>query len=124
MTENFQGKMSKEELTQTISQTKKNWFRYFIKFNPDEYLSTIKIPVLALNGSLDFQVPAKENLEAIQQSLTKAGNKNFRTEELPGLNHLFQEAKTGAFSEYADIEQTISPKALTEMADWIAKLKK
>lgn len=124
MTENFQGKMSKEELTQTISQTKKNWFRYFIKFNPDEYLSTIKIPVLALNGSLDFQVPAKENLEAIQQSLTKAGNKNFRTEELPGLNHLFQEAKTGAFAEYADIEQTISPKALAEMADWIAKLKK
>lgn len=124
MTENFQGKMSKEELTQTISQTKNNWFRYFIKFNPDEYLSTLKIPVLALNGSLDFQVPAKENLEAIQQSLTKAGNKNFRTEELPGLNHLFQEAKTGAFAEYADIEQTISPKALTEMADWIAKLKK
>lgn len=52
------------------------------------------------------------------------GNKNFRTEELPGLNHLFQEAKTGAFAEYADIEQTISPKALAEMADWIAKLKK
>ncbi len=121
---NFKDQMNEEAIGNMEQQISKSWFTYFVKFNPDEYLSKLKIPVLALNGSLDFQVPAKENLEAIQQSLTKAGNKNFRTEEIPGLNHLFQEAKTGAFSEYADIEQTISPKALAEMADWIAKLKK
>ncbi|MDQ1161064.1 pimeloyl-ACP methyl ester carboxylesterase [Chryseobacterium sp. SORGH_AS 447] len=124
LTKNFAGQLSEEAIQNIQRQTSSAWFRYFLKFNPDSYLSKIKIPVLALNGSLDFQVPAKENLEAISQSLKKAGNMNFKTEELPGLNHLFQEAKTGAFSEYADIEQTISPAAMDKMTDWIVKMKK
>jgi len=100
-------------------QIKNAWFRYFIAFNPDEYVSKVKIPVLAINGSLDFQVPAKENLEAIKKSLTKAKNKNFETYEFQGMNHLFQECTTGAINEYAEIEQTISPKVLDKMSSWI-----
>lgn len=104
-------------------QMKNAWFRYFIAFNPDEYVSKVKIPVLAINGSLDFQVPAKENLEAIKKSFTKAKNKNFETYEFQGMNHLFQECKTGSFAEYADIEQTISPKVLDKMSSWISARK-
>ncbi|MEM0577755.1 alpha/beta hydrolase family protein [Flavobacterium polysaccharolyticum] len=100
-------------------QMKNAWFRYFVAFNPDEYVSKVKIPVLAINGSLDFQVPAKENLEAIKKSLTKAKNKNFETYEFQGMNHLFQECTTGAINEYAEIEQTISPKVLDKMSSWI-----
>jgi uncharacterized protein len=105
------------------SQVKNAWFRYFIAFNPDDYLSKVKIPVLAINGSLDFQVPAKSNLEAIKKSLTKAKNKDFETYEFEGMNHLFQESKTGAFAEYAEIEQTISPKVLDKMSAWVLKRK-
>ena len=99
------------------------WFRYFIAFNPDEYVAKVKIPVLAINGSLDFQVPAKENLEAIKKSLIKAKNKNFETYEFQGMNHFFQECTTGAMSEYAEIEQTISPKVLDKMSSWISARK-
>ncbi|WP_294286818.1 alpha/beta fold hydrolase [uncultured Chryseobacterium sp.] len=123
LTKNFAGQMNETAIQNIQHQTSSPWFRYFIKFNPDTYLLKIKIPVLAVNGSLDFQVPSKENLEAIGQSLKKAGNPNFKTEELPSLNHLFQEAKTGAFSEYAEIEQTISPTVLNRMTGWILKLK-
>jgi hypothetical protein len=42
-------------------------------------------------------------------------------EELPGLNHLFQTAKTGSPSEYAEIEETISPVALETIAGWVLK---
>jgi pimeloyl-ACP methyl ester carboxylesterase len=102
-----------------INQLKNPWFRYFISFNPDAYLAKVKIPVLAINGGLDFQVPAKDNLAAIKNSLTKAKNKKFEIYEFEGMNHLFQECKTGAFSEYAEIEQTISPKVLDKMSSWI-----
>jgi len=54
--------------------------------------------------------------------LEEGGNKHFETDELPGLNHLFQTARTGAPSEYAVIEETISPVALEKMAGWILKL--
>jgi dipeptidyl aminopeptidase/acylaminoacyl peptidase len=105
-----------------LNQLKNPWFTYFIKFNPATYLTQVKIPVLAINGGLDFQVPAKDNLAAIKNSLTIAKNKNFETYEFEGMNHLFQECKTGAFSEYGEIEQTISPKVLAKMSSWISKL--
>jgi hypothetical protein len=70
------------------------------------------------------QVTPKENLEGIRQALKRAGNKKSEIIELEGLNHLLQEAKTGAPSEYSQIEQTISPKALEVMTNWILKQKK
>jgi fermentation-respiration switch protein FrsA (DUF1100 family) len=75
--------------------------------------------VLAINGEKDLQVPPKEDLAAIKKALKKGGNKNFVTKELPGLNHLFQECKTGSPEEYGDIEQTFSPLALQEILQWI-----
>jgi pimeloyl-ACP methyl ester carboxylesterase len=98
------------------------WFLYFIKFNPADYLSKIKCPVLALNGSLDVQVLAKENLEGIGNTLKKSGNKNMVIEELVGQNHLFQSAKTGAVSEYKEIEETFNVSTMKFISDWILKL--
>jgi hypothetical protein len=99
------------------------WFLYFLKQNPQLQLQKIKIPTLALNGSKDVQVSATENLNGIKNTLTKAGNTNFKTVEIPNLNHLFQTSKTGAVSEYSEIEETFSPTALNLMSDWILKLK-
>ena len=98
------------------------WFLYFLPFNPQDYLAKVKVPVLAINGSKDFQVDAKTNLEGFRATLKKAGNKNFEIIEFEGLNHLFQECNTGAFAEYSDIEQTISPTVLDAMSNWILKL--
>jgi uncharacterized protein len=108
-----------ELATQISSSVSGNWFQYFIRYEPSKNLSKVKCPVLAINGSLDFQVPAANNLKAIEMILTKSGNKNFKTIELPGLNHLFQEAITGSIAEYGKIEQTISPAALAVMSNWI-----
>ena len=119
--------ISAQEIAQTAQneadQVSNPWFQYFIKFNPDVYLSKVKIPVLALNGSLDLQVTAVENLNGIEKSLIKAGNKNFEILSLDGLNHLFQTTKTGNPAEYATSEETFSPMALNKISDWILKLK-
>jgi hypothetical protein len=55
--------------------------------------------------------------------LQDGGNKNFEAVELPGLNHLFQHAKTGAVSEYAQIEETFAPEAMDKIANWIVGLR-
>ena len=95
------------------------WMICFIKLDPTVALRKVKVPVLALNGSLDLQVPAAENLTAINKALRDGGNTHFQTTELPGLNHLFQEAETGLPNEYPLIEHTISPRALNEILKWI-----
>ena len=102
-----------------VKQIASPWMQYFIKYNPAPALEKVKCPVLAVNGEKDLQVPPKENLEAIKKALTKGGNKSVTTKELPNLNHLFQECKTGSPDEYATIEQTFSPIALTEILKWL-----
>jgi uncharacterized protein len=97
------------------------WFKYFLTYDPATALRKVTCPVLVLNGSLDKQVLPDQNLPAIRKALAEAGNKNVEIDELPGLNHLFQTAKTGSPTEYAQIEETISPVALEKMAVWIGK---
>jgi len=95
------------------------WFRFFLLHDPATVLRKVKCPVLAINGELDMQVAAQENLPAIERALREAGNTRITIQELPGLNHLFQTAQTGAFNEYAQIEETMSPSALETVAKWI-----
>lgn len=97
------------------------WMQYFIRYNPSPVLQQVTCPVLALNGALDVQVDAEMNLSAIRKALEEGGNTNISIVKLSGLNHLFQECQTGALSEYAKIEQTISPTALDEIVKWLEK---
>jgi uncharacterized protein len=97
------------------------WYREFIQFDPATALRNVTCPVLALIGEKDLQVPPNQNLPAIRKALEASGNKNFEVDELPGLNHLFQPAKSGAPSEYGEIELTISPIALETISSWILK---
>lgn len=89
------------------------------RVSEEEKKKKVRCPVLALIGEKDLQVPAKENLAAIEKALSAGGNKHFKVMELPGLNHLFQPANTGSPSEYPQIEETMSPKMLKIVADWL-----
>ena len=106
-----------------INSMTTDWFLYFMRFNPQDYLSKVKCPVLAVNGELDLQVTSKENLEGIRQCLKKANNKNVTIKEFKGLNHLFQKTETGAPSEYATLEETFNEEMMKFVADWMNNLK-
>jgi len=95
------------------------WLRFFFTYDPATDLSKVKCPVLAVNGAKDTQVNGERNLTAIKDILTKSGNKDFKVEELPHLNHLLQDAKTGDVSEYEQIQETMSPEALNIISTWI-----
>ncbi len=114
-----EGVSDEEIVAYTIDQIANPWMVYFIKYDPSIILEKVKCPVLAINGSKDLQVPATDNLLAIQKGLAKGGNLKVTTKELLNLNHLFQECKTGSPSEYAEIEQTFSPVALEFVLSWI-----
>ncbi|MFO0555528.1 MAG: alpha/beta fold hydrolase [Polyangiaceae bacterium] len=100
------------------------WFKSFVKLDPRETWQKVKVPVLALNGSNDVQVPSKENLAAIGAALEKGGNKRAKLVELANLNHLFQTSKTGLVSEYALIEETFAPAALDALTAWLLEVTK
>lgn len=95
------------------------WFRFFLDYDPLPNLKTINCPVLALYGQKDLQVTPKANLPLLQKALHDSPNAQVEARELPELNHLFQHAYTGTPAEYAAIEETFSPDALTLIVDWV-----
>ncbi len=100
-----------------VQQLANDWSRYLLQYTPAAFLSRMRVPILALNGALDRQVPADENLSAIKTAL--AHNPDVTIRKLDGLNHLFQTARTGAIGEYTDIEETIAPVVLGIVTEWI-----
>ena len=95
--------------------------RSMLAYDPAGTLRKLKIPVLALNGSRDLQVPPQPNLPPIAAALSAGGNSDFTVSELPGLNHLFQKCNRCTVAEYAILEETFSPAALEVMVDWLAR---
>lgn len=88
--------------------------------NPAESLKRIQCPVLALGGEKDLQVPADINLERVK-ALVKGP---VTTKKYLGLNHLFQHCTTGLPTEYKEIEETLSPEVMADMAVWIKGIRK
>jgi hypothetical protein len=121
MREKLSGQMSEAQIGAAVLQLNSPWMRYFVSYDPAVALSKITCPVLAINGEKDLQVPPQQNLPPIRKALEGAGNKHFEVVELPGLNHLFQTARSGSPNEYAQISETISPIALDKIAGWILK---
>ena len=109
--------MKESQIDMVIARNNSPWIRYFLTYDPADYLPAITCPILALNGQLDTQVPAQENLDGLRTLLKDHPDATMI--QLEGLNHLFQHATTGALGEYNDIEETFSPEAMDIMAVWI-----
>jgi pimeloyl-ACP methyl ester carboxylesterase len=111
--------MSPAVLEPQLRMMESPWFRFFLDYDPLPNLKALQVPVLALYGQKDLQVPAKPNLALLKQALQDGGNKDADVRELPGLNHLFQHAYSGTPVEYAAIEETFSPETLQIISGWL-----
>jgi len=119
--EKLTGKVPEAQIGMQAKAVSSPWFRGLLAYDPAPTLSKLTCPVLAINGEKDVQVPPQQNLPPIRKALEAGKNKNYEVEELPGLNHLFQTAKTGGIGEYSEIEETMSPVAMEKVASWILK---
>ncbi len=95
------------------------WIDWFVAYDPAEAIRKIKCPVMAVNGTLDMQVPVG-NLEVLRSLLPK-NSKNL-IKEYPDRNHLFQTCTKATSLQYGEIEETISPEVLEDMAKWIMRV--
>lgn len=106
-------------MNREINELFSNSVRRLLTHDPASVLRSIEAPVLALCGERDLQVNARVNLTAIQQALSEANNPDFLVVAKPGLNHLFQNCRTGLPDEYGEIEETFDTETLQEISTWI-----
>jgi pimeloyl-ACP methyl ester carboxylesterase len=109
------------EGTLSLPWAEKPFLPVVLKANPRADWRAVRCPVLVLNGSLDHQVPAQENVGGILAALREGGNAKVESAILPSLNHLFQTAPTGREDEYGSIDETLAPAVLQRIARFAGK---
>lgn len=102
-----------------VQSMRSPWGRFFGNYDPRPILRKVRCPVLVVNGSLDRVLQPEANLQQIWQALRDAGNQDATIVELFGVNHTLQTATTGAISEIAGIDESVSPKLMTLIARWM-----
>jgi pimeloyl-ACP methyl ester carboxylesterase len=97
------------------------WYRFFIAYDPAKDLVKINVPILAIFGGLDLQVPAKANAAAVRAATEAAGNGDVTVEIIPNANHLFQAAESGGVDEYSTLAPEFVPGFLETISEWLLK---
>jgi len=110
-----------QQIDAKVDEVVTPWYRAFVAYDPAPTLRELRVPVLALLGEKDVQIVAAQHEPALRAAL--ADNRRASVVVLPGHNHMFQTANTGAISEYAEIEHTMSDQTLAAMGDWLAALR-
>lgn len=107
------------QVTQQLSAARTPWYRSLLVYEPEPDISGIEVPVLAVYGGKDLQVPAARNASAMERILSEAGLTDYRVMTLPDANHLFQFAETGHPAEYATLEPAFLPALAEELVPWL-----
>ncbi len=96
------------------------WMRAFLGYDPAPYLAKLTCPTVAFFGSKDLQIPAKENIGGLMNVVYKNKKNNFSIVTINGVNHLFQNAKTGLVDEYSNkTEVVMNDETLDKLQDWL-----
>ena len=91
--------------------------RALVLHDPAPSRDALAVPVLALYGGKDLQVPADQSVPTLRARL--ADNTDVTVEIFPELNHLMQPATSGAPTEYPTIETTLAPEVLDLITRWL-----
>lgn len=95
-------------------------------FNPVDIFEETSLPVLAIFGGKDTQIPAKASAEAYRKALQKAGNEHVKVVMFPCADHVIFSTKTGSLKEWEDKfrnkQMDYAPGYLDTMAEWLKGL--
>lgn len=90
-------------------------------FNQKEIVTSISCPVLYMVGDKDLNVSATLNPRLLTSYLQEGGNHELTIKIFPGLNHGFQTATTGLYTEYPKNPETFYPEVFEVISDWVWK---
>jgi pimeloyl-ACP methyl ester carboxylesterase len=111
-----------QAIAQPLAEVTQPWTLSYFTIDPREAWRKLSIPVLLVVGDLDTQVPAGPTIAALLGAHAKTSA--VTAKKLPGLNHLFQHAKTGLTDEYLEIEESFDPAALGIITTWLVDVAK
>ena len=119
LNDHFSEQMGEKERELVLEQVTRLELLGLLRNQPSDYLKAVRCPVLAIGGSKDVQVASEPNLNAIKSLVQHSGNPKVEIKTFEGVNHLFQNCNTGDVTEYAEIDETMSPEVLKHITSWV-----
>jgi pimeloyl-ACP methyl ester carboxylesterase len=113
--------VSAEEATMYASSYLEPTMHDILAQDPTPYLRKMRMPVLALTGTLDTEASAATQLPALRAQLKLAGNTQVTTLEVPQVNHFFQTNAPGQEKSLFDNPETFSPAELRLLSGWLTQ---
>jgi pimeloyl-ACP methyl ester carboxylesterase len=113
--------VARQQVAARVASVRSPGFKFFLDYDPAPTLAKVQVPVLALFGGKDLQVPAEPNRLAMEEVFAKSGIKDYRIVVMPGANHLYQQANTGSVSEYTTLKKEFLPGFLDLLTTWIGE---
>ena len=96
-----------------------DWAKEFLSYQAADYLKTVDLPMLIINGKKDIQVRWEENQLGFKQSMNPNTLAHSTFKAYDDLNHLLQPCIKCNISEYATIETSMSPIVMSDILTWI-----
>ncbi len=98
------------------------WFESFFKHDPGPAIVALQVPVIALFGELDMQVPAAANATAMSEAVNESSAPGYTIATIFSANHQFQEAVTGSMDEFARLKREFAPDFVEILTDWLTEV--
>jgi pimeloyl-ACP methyl ester carboxylesterase len=106
----------------SLALWKSRWFKSIYHHDPRPLLGRLRVPVVAVFGELDIQVPPAQSASELERAFAGSRSGLLTLIRLPAVNHMLQPARTGRMEEYATIEQTVAPEVLAALDRWLARV--
>ena len=100
-----------------------DWAKEFLSYQAADYLKTVDMPMLILNGKKDIQVRWDESQTGFKKSMNVNTLRQSTFKAYDDLNHLLQPCIKCNISEYATIETSMSPIVMSDILTWIKSFK-
>lgn len=98
------------------------WAREFLNYQAADYLRTVTLPMLVINGKKDIQVRWSESQHGFKHHMTPETLAKSKFITYEDLNHLLQPCVKCDIMEYATIETSLSPIVMNDILSWIKSL--
>jgi alpha-beta hydrolase superfamily lysophospholipase len=100
-----------------------DWAKEFLSYQAADYLKTVDLPMLILNGKKDLQVRWNESQTGFKKSMNVNTLRQSTFKAYDDLNHLLQPCIKCNISEYATIETSMSPIVMSDILTWVKSFK-
>jgi alpha-beta hydrolase superfamily lysophospholipase len=110
--------MTDSQIEERIRKYTSTRFRELLDRNPRAVYRQVDVPVLALYGGEDQQVPPDLNAEPLRSALREGRRPQVKVKVFLGLDHFLQQADSDA-GNGVSVERGMAKAAFTTIAEWI-----